>query len=55
MLYKYAKQLHNHDEIIVKETGEIVNVISTEVLKKDVFIYAMTRDGYTKLHHRQIK
>ena len=55
MLYRYAKQLHNHDEITIKETGEIVEVISTDVYEKDVFVYAMTKDGYIKLNHRQIK
>lgn len=54
MTYKYAKDLHNGDEVSVKKSGEITTVISTEVSEKDIYIYAMTQEGYTKLHHRDI-
>lgn len=30
MRYKYAKTLHNEDEVIVKATGEVLNVFSVE-------------------------
>lgn len=55
MSYAYAKMLHNDDEVTIKGTGETVRVISTEVYDKDVFIYAMTQHGYTRLHHRHIR
>ncbi|MDF2880208.1 MAG: hypothetical protein K0R54_765 [Clostridiaceae bacterium] len=55
MDYKNAKKLHNNDEIIVKETGEVTKVITTETYDKDVYVYAVTNDnGYTKLHHKEI-
>lgn len=56
MKYEQAKNLHNHDELTIKETGEITEVINTEVDEKNVFIYAMTNEnGYTKLHHKEIR
>ena len=55
MKYKYAKDLHNEDQITIKATGVTTEVISTEVYDKDVYVYAMTSEGYTKLHHREIR
>lgn len=55
MVYDFAKKLHNGDEIKVKETGEITQVINTEIFEKDVFVYAMTQNGYSKLHHKEIE
>lgn len=55
MLYKNAKKLHNNDEITLKQTGETTNVISTKILEKNVFVYAMTHNGYSKLNHKEFK
>lgn len=54
MTYQFAKQLHNGDEVTIKETQEVVVVISTIVQEKDVFIEAMTSEGFRQLHHQEI-
>lgn len=54
MLFKYAKRLCNQDQVKVKATGELVKVLKVKVLENNVFVFAMTRDGYTKLHHKEI-
>ena len=54
MTYQFAKQLHNGDEVTIKETNEVVTVIATIVEEKDVWIEAMTNDGFKQLHHREI-
>lgn len=55
MDFKNAKKLHNHDQITIKATREITEVIKTEVDEKNIVIYAITRDnGYTKLNHKDI-
>ena len=60
MTFKKAKQLHNGDEVTIKETGEIVTVISayTDYVgsKPKVFVEACLRDyGYTTLSHAEIR
>ena len=55
MIYEFATKLHNGNEIKVKETGEITQVINTEIYEKDVFVCAMTQNGYSKLHHKEIE
>ena len=54
MKYIYAKRLHNEDEVISKESGASLYVISTEVdtENKNVFVYC--DDGNT-YHHTEIK
>lgn len=60
MTFKEAKQLHNGDEITIKETGEIVTVISVytdyvgDKLKAFVEVYSSDY-GYTTLSHTEIR
>lgn len=53
MLYKYAKDLHNGDEVIIKHTNEIVTVIGI-TYKDDKKIIIMCDDG-NEYHHKDIK
>lgn len=56
MEFKYAKKLHNEDQITIKSTNEVTTVINTEVEEKSVWVYAMTNEnGFSKLHHTEIK
>jgi hypothetical protein len=55
MDYAFAKQLHNDDEVTVIKTGEVVSVVSTEFTDQDVWVEAMTAEGYTRLHCTEIK
>lgn len=52
MTYKNARKLHNEDEIIVKETGESLYVISTEINEKNVIIFCNNGEYY---YHKDIK
>ena len=55
MTFKDAKELHNNDQITVKSTKEVTEVISVEHSGKDIWVRAMTQDsGYTRLHHKEI-
>lgn len=59
MKFAQARQLHNGDEITIKETGEIVQVITayTDYVgdKLEVFVEVYSGElGYTKLSHREI-
>lgn len=54
MELKYAKKLHNGDQITVKETKEVTDVQNTECQEKDVWVFAMTSEGYSRLHHTEI-
>jgi hypothetical protein len=56
MRYDFAKRLHSGDEIRVKKTKEITKVIYIEIEHGDraVHVYAVTRDGFTKLQHTEI-
>ena len=49
---KQAEKLHNEDEITVKETGEILTVLSVEVYSKKFLVCC--NDGNTH-HHRDIR
>lgn len=53
MLYKYAKNLHNGDEVIVKHTNEIVTVIDITYID-DKKVIVMCDDG-NEYHHKDIK
>ena len=55
MLYNDAKKLHSNDQIVIKSTREITGVIRADVYEKNVYIFAMTEKGYTKLSHKDIK
>lgn len=56
MTFRQAKKLHNEDEVMVKETGEIVTVINAYVEDKNVMIECCTYDrGYCTLTHKEIK
>lgn len=52
---RYAKQLHNGDQVTIKETKETVEVISTEVKDDLIVVYAMTENGYSTLTHKEIR
>ena len=52
MTYKFAKQLHNEDEVTVKETGCVLTVVSVDIQKKAVIV--MCDDG-NEYHHRELK
>lgn len=54
MKYKDAKKLHNHDQITVKITKEVTEVISIEIHEKNVYVNAMTDQGYSTLNHKEI-
>lgn len=53
MLYKYAKNLRNGDEVIIKQTNEIVTVIDI-IYIDDKKIIVMCDDG-NEYHHKDIK
>ena len=60
MTLAQAKQLHNEDEVTIKETGEIVTVITayTELIngKEKAFVEVCSgKLGYTKLMHDEIE
>lgn len=55
MRYSDAKHLHKGDEIILKNTNEIVEIIEVEIYEKDIFVNATTMDGYSRIHHTEFK
>lgn len=54
MQYRYAKKLHNEDEVTIKKTGEIRTVIETVDYFKEKFVLITLNDGNT-YHHTEIK
>lgn len=55
MQFKDALKLHNEDEVTVKRTGEVVNVINTWTEGKTVYIETETaEDGFTTLTHKEV-
>lgn len=52
MTFANAKNLHNEDEVTIKETGVILSVISTEIKEKTVTILC---DDGNEYHHKEIK
>ena len=52
MTKRQAEKLHNEDEIMVKETGEILTVLSVEVCNKKVLVCCDDSNTY---HHRDIR
>jgi len=59
MELEYARELHNGDEVIWKETGEILTVLiffqCKVATEKYHCIEAMTSDGYRVLSHLDIE
>lgn len=55
MNYGLAKQLHNDDEVAIKNTKEAVKVITVRYDDKNVYVEAMTQDGFKELHHTEIE
>ena len=52
MKFSEAKGLHNGDQVTIKRTGEVTEVISSVMEGKNILIHAMTSDeGYDVLHH----
>jgi len=54
MKYVNAKRLHNEDEVISKETGDSLYVVSTEVDEEHKKVIILCDDG-NYYHHRDIK
>jgi hypothetical protein len=60
MTYRYAKKLHNGDEVKVKGTSEVCRVVEVEEIRDPdgqvgVLVYVETgRDGYVGLHHTEV-
>ena len=52
MTFANAKKLHNEDEIIVKRTGEVLTVLSTEIKEKTVIVLC---DDGNEYYHQDIK
>lgn len=53
MTFREAKKLHDEDEVIVKRTDRVLQVIGdVEVDGKDVFIYCSDGQVY---HHTAVK
>jgi hypothetical protein len=55
MLKKYAKKLHPRDQVMIKKSKEIVDVIKTEEINARVFIYVTTKEGYVVLNHKEVR
>ena len=60
MTFNQAKKLHNGDEVTIKETGEVVTVLSAYVEnpnnKQVVFIDTCSKDyGFRILSHTEVK
>lgn len=54
MNFRYAKKLHEGDEVQIKETEEILKVHSVVVESKTVTVEVFTKDGWRKLTHKEI-
>lgn len=52
MRYRDAKKLNNEDEVVVKETGNILRVISTKIYEKSVIVGC---DDGNEYHHTELK
>ena len=52
MTRRQAEKLHNEDEIMVKETGEILTVLSVDVYHKMVLVHCDNGNVY---HHKDIR
>jgi hypothetical protein len=61
MTFRQAKKLHNEDEVTIKETGEVVEVITAYTEpdsngKPAAWVEVCSPIyGYVKLHHAEIK
>lgn len=51
MLYKYAKKLHNEDEVFDKETKRHLKVVQIKVDPYDVYVLCNDGEWY---HHRRL-
>lgn len=52
MRYIEATSLHNEDEVMIKETGEIVTVLQAYPAKNGKFIIVECDDGNTYSHDK---
>lgn len=52
MTRRQAEKLHNEDEMMVKETGEILTVLSVDVYNKMVLVHCDNGNAY---HHKDIR
>jgi hypothetical protein len=55
MKYRYAKQLHNGDEVTIKETGAVLTVVEAykpEPTKNTIIVLC---DDGNEYHHRDIR
>lgn len=54
MKFTQAKRLHVGDEVTIKDTNEIVIIISMTPRRNCIMIDAMTRDGFKTLYHDEV-
>lgn len=55
MKYRYAKQLHNGDEVTIKETGAVLTVVEAykpEPTKNTIIVLC---DDGNEYHHRDVR
>lgn len=55
MNLRFAKKLHEGDEVTVKETKEIVKVHSVVTEANNVTIEVFTKDGWRKFTHKEVQ
>jgi predicted double-glycine peptidase len=56
MTFQKAKKLHNEDEVILKQTGEVLTVTSAWVEDKTVHLECVDyENSYYKLTHKQVQ
>lgn len=59
MNIRNARKLHNGDQVKVKDSGEICEVISTTTMvlsnREFIVITMMTKDGFASMTHLEIE
>lgn len=50
MQYRYAKTLHNEDEVTIKKTGEIRRVVEVQVFPDEKSVNITLDDGNEYIH-----
>lgn len=54
MTYRFAKTLHNEDEVTVKKTGVVLRVVEVEVFKDPRAVTILCDDG-ERYSHLELK
>jgi len=55
MVMAQARKLHAGDEVRIKSTQEVVRVISATPYCDQIFISALTQNGYVTLAHKEVQ